>query len=139
NPQRGTTPRPGRPDAHTPAPRRCYWSVVVRVQPEELSPSLPRTSARRARSSRRGLKTVEELETGEAELRAAIASLEETRGYLEAECDRIGKKADALDERMGETRRRLETEEGLRAWLTEIGEERLEAGLDALGWLEEAS
>jgi hypothetical protein len=73
------------------------------------------------------------LDQSDAE-RTTIARLRvRRREYEQAVTERI----EALEQREAELRQRLESDDGLVAWLTELGEERVERAAAALGWIED--
>jgi hypothetical protein len=69
-------------------------------------------------------------------LEAEVAGLNEMRAYIHREADRVSAEADAVEERVSERRRQLDSSEGLRDVLEAAGEEAVEAACIALGWIE---
>jgi hypothetical protein len=82
------------------------------------------------------LKSVEELQRQEAQLRAEVASLEASTAYLAGEFERVAAAADGLERQADERREMLGSHDGLVALLRDAGEDRVEAALVEIGWVE---
>jgi hypothetical protein len=88
---------------------------------------------------------LEEIAQRKAELQAEVAELEKVREAIKqtneelwVEQEKIEETWAALEERASETRRQLESEAGLCAFLRDVGSDRIAAAAERLGWFEDA-